>query len=286
MPPPSHCWPLHKRPYPSRRSSCSSGSPRTGLSTRELRYPNFFYYSTFGLVFLLVGTGILAPLDASSVIWALLAIVMAYFSYRVGWVSLSLQCTILLVAASVASGLLMTGLVAFTGDPADGWAVVTPAQGVVAAATVACLFIPVAQHSERWGTLSGLPQLIVLGLSVWSVGALFIAISGPPVAGIGGTEPSLAALAAALAAVRTAVLAAAAVTLARGSLAGLPGIRSRRHKTVHRGLPQRRAHRIVRCARVRRRRVVADRAFVEAPGGMSGFSSFDDVGRPVHLEYC
>ncbi len=181
--------------------------------TRELRYPNFFYYSTFGLVFLLVGTGILVPLAWSSVVWALLAIVMAYFSYRVGWVSLSLQCTVLLVSASVASGLLATGLVAFAGDPADGWAAVSPAQAVVAAATVACLFIPVAQHSERWGALAGLPQLIVLGLSVWSVGGLFVAISGPPVADVRGAEPMLAALAA----VRTAVLAMAAVTLAVSS---------------------------------------------------------------------
>ncbi len=181
--------------------------------TRELRYPNFFYYSTFGLVFLLVGTGILAPLEWSSVVWALLAIVMAYFSYRVGWVSLSLQCTVLLVAASAASGLLATGLVAFAGDPADGWASVTLSQGVVALATVACLFIPVAQRSDRWGTLAGLPQLLVLGLSVWSVGGLFIAISGPPVANVRGAEPMLAALAA----VRTAVLAMAAVTLAISS---------------------------------------------------------------------
>ncbi len=181
--------------------------------TRELRYPNFFYYATFGLVFLLVGTGILVPLDGASVIWALLAIVMAYFSYRVGWVSLSLQCTILLVAASAASGILATGLEAFAGDPADGWAVVRPAQAVVALATVACLFIPVAQYSDRWGVLAELPQLIVLALSVWSVGGLFIAIIGPPVAGVGGPQPLLAALAA----IRTAVLAAAAVTLAISS---------------------------------------------------------------------
>ena len=78
--------------------------------TRTQRYPNFFYYSTFGLVFLLVGTGILLPMAGSSAVWSLMAAVVAYFSYRVGWVSLSLQCTILLVAASAGSGLLEIGL--------------------------------------------------------------------------------------------------------------------------------------------------------------------------------
>jgi hypothetical protein len=127
--------------------------------TRTLRYPNFFYYSTFGLVFLLVGTGILLPLDGSSAVWALMAIVVAYFSYRVGWVSLSLQCTILLVAASAASGLLQSGLDWFAGDPKDSWAVVSAAQILVALTTIACLFIPVAQRSERWGSLVLLPQV-------------------------------------------------------------------------------------------------------------------------------
>ena len=181
--------------------------------TRTLRYPNFFYYSTFGLVYLLVGTGILAPLEIVSVVWALLAVVMAYLSYRVGWVSLSLQCTILLVAASAGSGLLTAGIVAFAGDPADGWTAVTWMQAMVAAATVACLFIPVAQHSDRWGTLAGLPQLVVLALSVWSVGGLFVAIAAQAVADVGGPQPGLAALAA----LRTAVLAMAAVTLALSS---------------------------------------------------------------------
>jgi hypothetical protein len=181
--------------------------------TRTLRYRNFFYYSSFGLVFLLVGTGILLPMDGSSAVWALLAAAMAYFSFRVGWVSLSLQCTILLVAASAGSGLLATGLETLVGDPQDGWVVVSPAQILVALTTVACLFIPVAQRSERWGTLAELPQLLVLILSVWSVGGLFIAVVAPAIAGVQGPEPSMAALAA----LRTVMLSVAAVTLAFSS---------------------------------------------------------------------
>ena len=181
--------------------------------TRTLRYPNFFYYSTFGLVFLLGGTGILFAATWSSATWALLAIMMAYFSYRNGWVSLSLQCTILLVAASTGSGLLESGFDWFVGDPAGGWTPIGPVQILVALATMICLYIPVAQSSERWGSLALLPQLIVLILSVWSVGGLFIAVVAPAIAGVNGAEPSMAALAA----LRTAVLSAAAVTLAISS---------------------------------------------------------------------
>jgi hypothetical protein len=181
--------------------------------TRTLRYRNFFYYSTFGLVFLLVGTGIILPLAWASAMWALMAVAMAYFSSRAGWVSLSLQCTIMLVVASAGSGLLEVGLAALVGSPGAEWAAVNVPQIVVALATVACLFIPVAQRSERWGKLAGLPQLIVLILSVWSVGGLFIVIAAPGIAGVSGPDPNLAALAA----LRTAMLSVAAVILAYSS---------------------------------------------------------------------
>ena len=192
---------------------CGGYALAVARHTRDLRYINFFYYSTFGLVFFLVGTGLLIPLAWAAVIWALLAITMAWFSGRMGWVSLSLQCTFLLVAAGAGSGLLSSGLEALVGDASNGWTVLVPTHLAVAAATVACLFIPVAQHSERWGVLAGLPQLIVLALAVWGVGGLIIAASAQILAGAGGAEPNFAVLAA----IRTAILSAASVTLALSS---------------------------------------------------------------------
>jgi len=181
--------------------------------TREQRYRNFFYYSTFGLVFVVAGTGLLLPIIWAAVVWALMAVVMAWFSGRTGWVSPSLQCTFLLLAAGIGSGLLVTGLEALVGDPSNGWAVLTYSHVGVAAATVACLFIPVAQESERWGALAGMPQLIVLALSVWEVGGLIVVIGSLVFIGASGAELNLAALAA----LRTAVLSAASVTLALSS---------------------------------------------------------------------
>jgi hypothetical protein len=185
----------------------------TTKGTRELRYRNFFYYSTLGLVFVVVGAGLLFPLVWAAFLWAAMAVLMAWFSGRTGWVSLSLQCTVLLLAAGVGSGLLATGLGALAGEPSNEWAVLSYLHIGVAAATVACLFIPVAQRSERWGTLAGLPQLVVLALSVWEVGGLVVAYGSILLAGADVTGINRAALAA----LRTAVLSAASVTLALSS---------------------------------------------------------------------
>jgi len=182
-------------------------------ATREVRSQNFFYYQTLGLLLVIAGSALLLSVPSAATIWALLAVFAAVFSGRLGWVNLSLQSTLLILAAGIGSGLLRAGFVAFVRDPLAGWPLFEGVHILIALATVACLFIPVAQRSERWGTGAGLPQLIVLALSVWEVGGLFIVLMAPVIAGAGGTEPD----AAVLAAMRTAVLAVASVTLAYSS---------------------------------------------------------------------
>lgn len=184
----------------------------TGQS-RHTRGRNYFFYSTLGLVFVLAGSGMILPPTAAAALWSLIALTMAWQSGRTGRVALSLQCTFLLVAAGIYSGVLATGLQALAGDATAAWPTLLPAHIGVAAATVVCLFLPVAQHSERWGVLAGLPQLIVLTLSVWEVGGLMVVFMAPILADTSGAEPDLGALAA----LRTAVLAVASVTLALSS---------------------------------------------------------------------
>ena len=180
---------------------------------REVRGPDFFFYSTFGLVFVLAGTLLLLSPLTAAFLWSVLAVVMAVFSGRLGWVTLSLQCTALLLAAGIASGLLAVGIQALSGAAAGDWPALTAEKVVISLATVACLFIPVAQHSERWGVKAGMPQLLVLALSVWEVGGLIVLFLAPIVAAA-GTEGADAAI---VAAIRTAVLSVAAVTLALSS---------------------------------------------------------------------
>ena len=181
--------------------------------TRMVRGRNFFFYSTMGLLFVVAGTALALPPGKAAAAWSLMALLMAWSSGRFDRVTLSLQCTFLLLAAGVASGILTTGLQALAGDILASWPPLLPLHLGVALTTVACLFSPVTQRSERWGVAAGLPQLIVLALSVWEVGGLMVVYLAPLLAQAGGTEPNLAILAA----LRTAILSASSVTLALSS---------------------------------------------------------------------
>ena len=181
--------------------------------TRAARGRNFFFYSTMGLILVVAGSALVVSPGKAAAAWSLMALAMAWFSGRYGRVALSLQCTFLLLAAGVASGILTTGLTALVGDVGDVWPALVPWHVIIALTTVACLFIPVAQRSDRWGKLAGLPQLIVLALSVWEVGGLLVITFAPYFTGAGGESANLASLAA----LRTAVLAVASVSLALSS---------------------------------------------------------------------
>ena len=162
---------------------------------------------------LVVGSALVLSPAIAAAVWSLLALAMAFASGRYDRVALSLQCTFLLVAAGISSGILDTGWQALAGGAPEIWPALLPWHVIVALTTVACLFIPVAQHSDRWGSAAGLPQLVVLALSVWEVGGLIVVIAAPMIAGVATADSNLAVLAA----LRTSVLAAASVTLALSS---------------------------------------------------------------------
>jgi hypothetical protein len=181
--------------------------------TRAHRGRGHYFYSTLGLALVVGGSALLTTPAKAAVAWALLAVVMAWSSGRHRRVSLSLHCTLLLMAACLGSGVLATGVAAFAGAAAASWPALSVPEVLVAALAVACLFIPVAQSSDRWGTLAFLPQLVVLALAGWSVGGLVITVLAPALAGVPGPSADLGKLAA----LRTAVLAAAAISMALSS---------------------------------------------------------------------
>ena len=193
-------------------SACAYGLAFTPV-TRGARGRNFYFYSTMGLGLLVAGSALVVSPAVAAAAWSLMALAMAWFSGRYSRVSLSLQCTFLLLAAGVGSGILTSGLEALAGDASALWPPLVPWHLIIALTTVACLFIPVAQQSDRWGVSAGIPQLIVLALSVWEVGGLMVVYLAPVLANVRGSEPDLAVLAA----LRTAVLSASSVTLALSS---------------------------------------------------------------------
>jgi len=184
-----------------------------GRATRTARGRSFYFYSTLGMALIIGGSAVLFPPSAAAAAWSLMAVGMAWFSGRQEHVTLSLQCTILLIAAGIASGALENTLHALIGDPTVQWPSLAVSQLLVAATAVACLFIPVAQRSDRWGRMAGLPQLVVLLLSVWIVGGQMVTVLAPLLAAVPGPSSDLGMLAT----LRTTVLAAAAVTLSLSS---------------------------------------------------------------------
>lgn len=181
--------------------------------TRSVRGRNFYFFSTLGLALVVAGSALVMSGVVAAAVWSLMALALAWFSGRYGRVALSLQCTFLLFAAGVGSGILETGFLALVGDTSASWPPKARWHLLIALATVACLFIPVAQKSERWGVLAGLPQLTLLALSVWEVGGLMVLYVAPIIASAGSQDADLAVLAA----LRTAVLSASSVTLALSS---------------------------------------------------------------------
>jgi hypothetical protein len=181
--------------------------------TRTTRGPRYYYYSGLGLALVIAGTAFVLPLAIAALLWSVMAVVFAWLSGRLGWVSLSLQCSVLILAAGIGSGILTSGLQALIGDAGGLWPPFNLWHAGIALSTVVCLFLPVAQVSERWGKAAGLPQLTVLALSVWEVGGLIVTHLAPVLTATGAAEPDPALLAA----LRTAVLSVAAVTLALSS---------------------------------------------------------------------
>ena len=123
--------------------------------------------------------------------------------------TLSLHCTIYLLAAMFASGLARAATDAFwRPDPAD-WSPFGPVRWAVVLAMVLCVAIPDVRTSRSWGRLAMAPRAALLLFTVWAAGGALLAAVAP---GLFGSGDELDA--GALAASRTAIFAIAAVLLA------------------------------------------------------------------------
>ena len=89
--------------------------------TRTVRGRNFFFYSTMGLLFVVAGSAMALAPGKAAALWSLMALIMAWSSGRFDRVTLSLQCTFLLLAAGVGSGILTMGWQALAGDVSVNW---------------------------------------------------------------------------------------------------------------------------------------------------------------------
>jgi hypothetical protein len=171
----------------------------------------FLYFPSLAFVFLLGGTSLLLPPAGRAVAWAALALVAAVMATRFASATLGLFATLYAGAGAVASGLLSHathGLLAAADAP---WPRLDPMDLLVLAAIAVACGLRLPRDSAFWGRAAALPKLLLLALLTWTAGGAAVAAATPLLTGGApgaGADPAL------LAALRTAVLAAAALLLA------------------------------------------------------------------------
>lgn len=173
------------------------------------RRTTFHYLATLGMLFLLVGTGLLLPWPAG--IWLLLAVVSAAAGRRFGRLSLSLHSGLFVLAAAGASGLFVDGALTFVAPAHQPWPDLGGGALLTVACAVLCLLIPEPTSPYRGPFRGGhrLPHLFVLA---WGVGTLLLLLGSK----VSGIRPGPEVDAGAVAVLRTAVLGLVAVALAVG----------------------------------------------------------------------
>jgi hypothetical protein len=183
----------------------------TFLERRPEYGRNFYAYTTLGGVLTLAGTRLLLPPTAATVAWSAFGVAAAFLGTRYGRATLKVHGALYVLAAAVASGLLAHAADALVASPAEPWRALSPAGGLALAAA-ACGYALVS----RRGTAADEPPsrraaaLVVASVLLWSVAGI---VAGA-LAAVLARAPGVEADASVVGAVRTAVIAAAAVGLA------------------------------------------------------------------------
>ena len=169
---------------------------------------NFYFYTSLGLILVLVGMVLLLTGPTAALAWTTLGVLTTWLALRTHRITLNSHAAVYLLAAASASGLLAAAAAAMVG-PADGpWPPMSPGALAVLSGAAACWAIPMS----RAGTsiVSRVPRLLIAIVLVWSAGGWLVGVIAPAWAGATGE----AADAGVIATVRTSVLAAAALALA------------------------------------------------------------------------
>ncbi len=171
---------------------------------RQGRRRNFLFYATLALLLTLCGSALMTGGTALSVLWSVLALAAAALAARFERLTLAFHGALYCLAAAWQSGLFAASADAFLATPAAAWAPFSaPAIGVLAA-SLCCLLLFARVKEETRTAWWRVPRLALSVILAFGAGGL--AVAG--LRGLAGAD------AAALAALRTAVLASAALPLA------------------------------------------------------------------------
>lgn len=177
----------------------------------------FFWWALFGLVLAGAGTAICAGAVAGSLVYAASAATLAVIARRRGSLTLSLHASVCAVAASVASGFFAVTSSALMLSPAAGWRSLDAVALLALLALAVAVLTPVRplvrlrDLGPAEGTMYGtwIPRLVLVGVLVWTSMGVAVWVATSFVGDPRRVDISL------LATLRTAVLVAATLVLAR-----------------------------------------------------------------------
>jgi hypothetical protein len=172
---------------------------------------NFFFYASLALTFVVVGAPLTMGRTGAALTYAALAVGSGVGARAFTRWTLTLHCTVYLLAAAIASGLLGTATTGLVGAATSHWPAITMIQVVAFVAMAACTLWPLPATTLAVEAVERFPRLVLVALMTWTACGALVAAIGPTV--VPNVGPGLDA--GPLAAVRTTVLAAAAFVLAR-----------------------------------------------------------------------
>lgn len=167
---------------------------------------NFYFYATLGLVLTLTGCGVTLAVLPCTMALAALAVATTWLGHRLSRQTLIGHGAVYALAAAIVSGLLEVSGAALAGTPAS-WALPGAAPWIAWLASAACLAVLLGEGAEPATPFGRLPWVAIAAMAAVGTGAMAIIFLGPVIAGRPPDPATLAAL-------RTAVVAVAAVLLA------------------------------------------------------------------------
>ena len=173
---------------------------------------NFYFYTSLGLILVLVSMALLLTGPTMALAWTALGVLTTWLALRTHRITLNSHAAVYVLAAASASGLLAAATAALVG-PADApWPPMSPVSLMVLSGATVCWAIPMSRAAGT-SVVGRVPRLLITIVMVWSAGGWLIGVIAPALPGAPG-HAGHAADAGVIATVRTSVLAAAALALA------------------------------------------------------------------------
>ena len=170
---------------------------------------NFYFYTSLGLILVLVSMALLLTGATVALAWSAMAVLTTWLARRTGRITLNAHAAVYVMAAASASGLLASATAALVGPASPPWPPLSPVALAVLAGAAGAWAIPMSRGAGT-PVAGRIPRLLIAIVLVWSAGGWLIGVIAAALAG----ATRQATDAGAVATVRTSVLAAAALALA------------------------------------------------------------------------